>query len=106
MLRITIHDNGDRRRLELAGKLAGEWAAETEKAFKAEGAGKHTEVDLTAVTGVDEAGRQLLRAMLQAGATLIARGLAMTALVDEMRCPAPLAQSPDRVMGVRQGKGA
>jgi hypothetical protein len=87
MLRITIHDNGKLRRLELAGKLAGEWVAETEKAFKTEGAGKQTEVDLTAVTGVDEAGRRLLRTMIQAGATLIAKGLAMTALVDEMRSP-------------------
>lgn len=90
MLRITIHDNGELRRLELAGKLAGEWVDETEKAFKAEEASRQTEVDLTAVTRVDEAGCRLLRAMIQAGATLIAKGLAMTALVDEMRCPAPL----------------
>jgi ABC-type transporter Mla MlaB component len=89
MLRITIQDKGDRRRLELAGKLAGEWVAETEKAFKAEAASKETEVDLTAVTRVDEAGCRLLRAMVQAGATLIAKGVAMTALVDEIRCPAP-----------------
>jgi hypothetical protein len=88
MLRITIHDNGKLRRLDLAGRLAGEWVAETEKAFKAEGASKETEVDLTAVTGVDEAGCRLLRAMIQAGATLIAKGVAMTAMVDEMKCPA------------------
>src|SRR5580704_8201493 len=54
MLRITIHDSQGLRRLELAGKLAGEWVAETENAFKAAGVGKHAEVDLTAVTGVDE----------------------------------------------------
>ena len=93
MLRITIHDSQSPRRLELAGKLAGEWVAEMEKAFKADGVGKQTEVDLTAVTGVDEAGRRLLRAMTQAGATLITKGLAMTALVDEMRSLAP-AEAP------------
>jgi hypothetical protein len=90
MLRITIHDNGKLRRLELAGKLAGEWVAETEKAFKADAGSKQTEVDLTAVTWVDESGRRLLRVMIQAGATMIAKGVAMTALVDEMRCPAPV----------------
>jgi ABC-type transporter Mla MlaB component len=93
MLRITIHDKGDRRRLELAGKLAGEWVAETEKAWQAAGAGKETEVDLTAVTRVDQAGCRLLGSMIQAGATLIAKGLAMTALVDEMRCPVRDAQA-------------
>ncbi len=86
MLRITIHENGKLRRLELAGKLAGEWVAETEKAWQAASAGTPVEVDLTAVTGVDEAGRRLLRAMIQGGASLIARGVAMRCMVDEMKC--------------------
>src|ERR1700733_2295968 len=93
MLRITIHENDKPRRLELAGKLAGEWVAEVKKALKPEGDGEQTEVDLTAVTGGDEAGCRLLRDLIQSGATLTTRGVAMTALVDEMRCPAP-AEAP------------
>ena len=36
------------------------------------------------VTGVDDAGRELLSAMHQAGAHLVAEGVAMTALVEEI----------------------
>jgi hypothetical protein len=36
------------------------------------------------VTGVDEAGRRLLRAMNQAGVRFIAKGVAMEALVEEI----------------------
>jgi outer membrane protein len=101
MLRITIHENGKLRRLELAGKLAGEWVAETEKAWQAAGPGAQLEIDLTAVTGVDEAGRCLLRAMIQHGATLIAKGLAMRALIDEVRCSdaAPITRASKRHPG-------
>jgi hypothetical protein len=44
---------------------------------------KRIEVDVRQVTGVDEAGRKLLLAMHQAGARLIAEGVAMTALIEE-----------------------
>jgi uncharacterized protein (DUF1330 family) len=42
------------------------------------------EVDMREVTAVDDAGRDLLTAMHRAGARLIARGVAMTALIDEI----------------------
>jgi ABC-type transporter Mla MlaB component len=100
MLRITVHENGQVLRLELAGKLRGEWVAETEKAWKSGGTGKLVEVDLTAVSGVDEAGCRLLREMSQAGATLIKKGLAMTALVDELTCGSPAA-GKDKNVSVR-----
>jgi outer membrane protein TolC len=82
MLRITIQK--DARRLELAGKLAGPWVAETEKAWQAALAGKQIEVDLTQVTSIDDAGRRLLKKMVRSGAFLIARGLAMNALLEEI----------------------
>jgi len=45
---------------------------------------KRIEVDVRQVTGVDEARRKLLSTMHQAGARLIAEGVAMTALIEEI----------------------
>ena len=59
MLRITVRENSKPLRLELAGKLAGPWVAETEKAWRAARYGSPIEVDLSGVTGIDEAGRRL-----------------------------------------------
>ena len=72
-------------RLHLAGRLASVWVGETENIWhSAQPCGKQIEVDMREVTGIDEAGRCLLRAMAQAGAHLIAKGVAMEALVEEI----------------------
>ena len=85
MLRVTVHEDGPVCRLELAGKLAGLWVAETENVWRsASCADKQIEVDMRQLTGVDNAGRDLLSAMHQAGARLVAEGVAMTALVEEI----------------------
>ena len=85
MLRVSVHEDGALCRLELAGKLAGPWVAETEHVWRASSyANKRIEVDVRQVTGVDEAGRKLLSTMHQAGARLIAEGVAMTALIEEI----------------------
>ena len=85
MLRITTQDGGTLWRLHLSGKLAGAWVAETENAWHtAAVSGRPVEVDLREVTCIDEAGRCLLRAMNQAGARFIAKGVATEALVEEI----------------------
>jgi hypothetical protein len=85
MLRVTVHENGTLCRLELAGRLGGPWVAETEHAWRSSACpDKQIEVDIKQVTGVDNAGRELLAAMHQAGARLVAQGVAMTALVQEI----------------------
>jgi ABC-type transporter Mla MlaB component len=85
MLRITIEQDCALCRLHLAGRLAGAWVAETESTWcSARNSGRPVEVDLREVTGIDGAGLCLLRAMSQAGARLIAKGLAMEALVEEI----------------------
>lgn len=85
MLRITLHEEGGQCRLELAGKLGGPWVAETENVWlSAPCSGKEVEVDMRQVTGVDDAGRELLAAMHRAGACFTAKGLAMTALIEEI----------------------
>ena len=85
MLRINLHQDGRQSRLELAGKLCGPWVDETEGVWRsAEVSGKEIEVDIRAVTGIDTAGRKLLAAMHHAGARLIAKGVWMTALIEEI----------------------
>jgi hypothetical protein len=85
MLRITVQEDGTVWRLHLAGRLASVWVGETENIWhSAQPCGKQIEVDMREVTGIDEAGRRLLRAMNYAGARLIAKGVAMEALVQEI----------------------
>jgi hypothetical protein len=85
MLRITVQEDGTLWRLHLSGRLADAWVAETENTWRsAPVSGRRFEVDLSDVTGIDEAGRRLLRAMNQAGACFFAKGVAMEALVEEI----------------------
>ena len=85
MLRVTVYEDGTLYRLELAGRLGGPWVAETEQAWRSSSCSdKQIEIDMRQVTAVDDAGRDLLSAMHQAGARLVAEGVAMTALVEEI----------------------
>jgi hypothetical protein len=85
MLRITVQGDGDRCRLQLSGRLCGLWVDETANVWHpALCSGKEIEIDLRQVTAVDDAGRGLLSAMHQAGARLVAEGVAMTALLEEI----------------------
>jgi hypothetical protein len=99
MLRITIHEDDKGCKLELAGRLEGQWVAETEKAWRASlRPDREVEVDLRQLTGIDNAGRDLLAAIHLAGACLIAEGVWMTALIDELSsqnpCEGGKPQSP------------
>jgi hypothetical protein len=85
MLRITVHQDGCQCRLELAGKLGGPWVAETEKVWRSVScSGKEIELDMREVTGIDDAGRELLIVMHEAGAGFVVEGVAMTALIEEI----------------------
>src|SRR5262245_23736014 len=86
MLRITVHEDGSVCRLKLEGRLGGPWVPETEKAWRSAlcSAGKQIEIDMKEVTAIDDDGRELLASMHQAGARLVAQGVEMTALVEEI----------------------
>jgi hypothetical protein len=90
MLRITISDGGSEQRWILQGRLVEPWVAELETRWKER---THRDacrcvVDLTEVTLIDKRGEKLLRAMWRAGADLIARGVYLRYLVDDInsRC--------------------
>ena len=97
MLRITIHEDGNVCRLELAGRLEGPWVAETENAWRFSlGPDRKIEVDLRQLTGVDNAGRDLLAAIHLAGACLIVEGVWLTALIGDLTsqpCEGAVVQS-------------
>jgi hypothetical protein len=85
MLRITVQEDLTLWRLQLSGRLAGAWVAETENTWRsAPVSGRRIEVDLRDLIWIDAAGRNLLQAMNQAGACFIAKGVAMKALVEEI----------------------
>ena len=93
MLRITVDKNGSLCRLKLAGKLGGPWVPETEKAWRSAvcSATKQIEIDMKELTAVDDDGRELLAAMHAAGARLVAQGVEMIALVEEIAGKRPPA---------------
>ncbi len=85
MLRITVQEDGTLWRLHLAGRLAGDWVAETENTWRsAPVSGRRVEIDMRQVTGIDRAGRRLLQAMNQAGARFVAKGVETEAVVEEI----------------------
>ena len=85
MLRITVHEDSTYSRLEIAGKLEGPWVLETEYAWRSSlRSGRLIELDMRQLTGVDEAGRELLLAMHLAGVRLVVEGVWMKALVEEI----------------------
>ena len=84
MLRVMLHEDGTRCRLQLAGRLAGPWVTETEQAWRSSScSGKQIEIDVRELTGIDDCGRELLAAMHAAGARLIVEGVWMKALVED-----------------------
>ena len=101
MLRIRIHEDDKVCRLELAGRLEGPWVAETENAWRASlGPDRKVEVDLRQLTGVDNAGRDLLAAIHLAGACLIVEGVWLTALIGDLTsqhsCEGAMVQSSSK----------
>jgi hypothetical protein len=99
MLRITVHEDSTYSRLELAGRLEGPWVTETEHAWRASlRPQRKIQIDLRQLTGIDDAGRDLLAAIQRAGACLIVEGVWMTALIGELisqqRCEGGKPQSP------------
>ena len=88
MLRITISGDSGHTTCKLEGKVAGPWVAELEQSWRTELAGSPAlVVDLSGVSYVDAAGRELLGRMHARGAKLAARSPFTKGIVEEiMRC--------------------
>ncbi len=87
MLRIIEQHDERSLNFKLAGKLAGEWTPELERCWRLTVAAQQpaaVSLDLTEVTFVDDAGKELLFAMAEAQVKLIAADVQMKALVEQI----------------------
>ena len=87
MLRITVEEKNDHTRLQLEGKLTGDWVGELERCWisnRNRDSRNQFSVDLSSVSFVDENGKALLRRMVSQGAKLQAKGPLMTSLAKEI----------------------
>jgi hypothetical protein len=87
MLKITVHDEPAKRRLQVEGKLTGVSIAELEKTWRSEQqtpGGKPVEIDLTGMTAIDQGGKCLLFLLYKDGACLVAAGAKTKELIGEI----------------------
>jgi len=101
MLRITTADQGYKVTIKLEGKLSGPWVEEFARWWKAIGrASNDLVVDLTSVTFIDPAGKQLLASMYGLGAKLVGAGLMATSIIEDITRPGGSGKTQDQ-----QGSG-
>jgi outer membrane protein TolC len=89
MLRITTTEIGEKVTLKLEGKLSGPWVQEFERCWRMSAdiyKSRGVVVDLTGMTYVDCAGKELLCSLSKSGVQLIGSGLVPKSLIDEI-CP-------------------
>ena len=86
MMKITAYDDDQAVILRPEGVLTGEWVSELLRCWQqaASGERRSIRVDLTGVTWVSEAGRELLALIYRHGAELVAADVLMKAIVDEI----------------------
>ena len=87
MLRITVHKDSQDVTFQLEGRLTAPWLEELaqcwNKALSNHGKSK-IRVDLTALTFVDNAGKQYLQAMHRQGAEFVTADCETKSIVDEI----------------------
>lgn len=100
MLRITILDSPERRRLVLEGKLVAPWTAELRKECREASAdlrGRELVIELKNVTSISEEGENVLRELMKEGVRFRASGVftkhVMKRLTHKIR---ENAQEPER----------
>jgi len=87
MLKIVEQEDEQALTFKLAGRLAGDWTPELERCWRLAVSAQQpatVNMDLTEVTFVDDAGKQLLMAMAGEQVKLIAADVQMTALVEQI----------------------
>jgi hypothetical protein len=85
MLKITMRMEAGLMTFELEGKLAGPWVKELELCWRSAASTQRfypLRVDLSSVTFIDEAGKELLRKMYLEGAKLAATGCLNKCIVE------------------------
>jgi|SRR5579884_1202920 len=109
MLKITVEHGAQNATLKLAGKLAGPWVDELDRAWRevsVRTAAQDVLLDLCDVTFVAPEGRKQLTRMCQQGATFRTSGCFGKGIVDEIvrNCTSGAADYPDCADSKAQGK--
>jgi ABC-type transporter Mla MlaB component len=89
VLRVTTRINSGKTCLVVEGRLAGACVGELERCWRSTASKESAEsifVDLSSVTSVDMAGKQLLRDMHEQGIRFTAAGLLAKCLIEELEC--------------------
>ena len=85
MIRITAHNEASTIRLYLEGKLAGDSVDELERCWQESDANRGSvSIDLTAVSFIDNRGKQLLAKMFAKGTRLLSKGLMAKCFIEEI----------------------
>jgi anti-anti-sigma regulatory factor len=90
MLKITVIETVTERKWIVQGRLVGPWVSELRTTWKRAHNGKDKRaciIDLNEVTFVDKSGQRLLRAMFKKGAQLIATGLYVRHVLEQLKSP-------------------
>jgi hypothetical protein len=90
MLRITTVDAPSEITFKLEGKLAGLWVTELQRCWRESSGlyrGRRRLVDLSGVTFVDAAGKELLSTISCQGGILVGCGLVPKSLIEEIGEP-------------------
>lgn len=88
MLKITMTETPTARTWTVQGCLVGPWVSEFRTTWKREHESQDKRaciVDLNEVTSIDKSGERLLRAMAKKGAQLIATGMYVKHVVEELK---------------------
>ena len=88
MLKITTVETSTDRRWIVQGRLVGPWVSELRTTWKEAHRGEDKRaciIDLNDVTFIDKSGERLLRAMCKKGAQLIARGLYVKHVLEQLK---------------------
>ena len=84
MLRITVHNYPRSMTVQLEGRLAGPWVRELEHGIEAGRRSSVLRFDLTGVTFIDAAGKELVAVVQANGAEFLTSGCMMRAVVAEI----------------------
>ncbi|MBO0725545.1 MAG: hypothetical protein J2P52_08095 [Blastocatellia bacterium] len=85
MMRITQHRDGEAITLKIEGRLTGEWVDEMERCWNEVKNDTHLlRIDLTGVTCIDAAGRELLARMFASGAAAVAVNVMTRAVIEQI----------------------
>jgi ABC-type transporter Mla MlaB component len=87
MLRISTREDIETMIFRLEGELSGDWVMELKNCWRAAAVlepPKYVRVDLTEVTFIDAAGKDLLALMYRHGAEFVARDVLTKGVVEEI----------------------